>query len=348
MLKSQPTGHELAIPLALVRLAPANAPIVSAYADWRVSERGLHEAPTVIEHHLRQSLAQLPVRGEAHASLAADAERILHYLADQADPAARGLVIFASHGRGLWFVQESVVQVATTAHVGDAPLLLPFAELVQDAGSGRIAVVDTEHLRLIDLSYAGVRELEGFDDDTWGATRISSRAAWRTANRQRAHETALERFAGEIAGEIAAGMTASASQALAIAGADEIVALVRDALPAAARDRLVLTGHVDMDTPEEEVVERIWPQMQAIAAAARLEDIQRLLRTATRAVGVEAVRTLIVNRRLATLALDPDRLPAAQTEPLLRQAIDQHSRVIIARSAPQLAPFYGVAGEARW
>src|SRR3990170_9017048 len=94
---------EIDVPLALARWQPVDAPVVSVYADWRVSGRGLHEAPTIVEKHLHEALASLPARGQAHASLTTDAARILTHLAERVDPAARGVVIFACADRSLWY-----------------------------------------------------------------------------------------------------------------------------------------------------------------------------------------------------------------------------------------------------
>lgn len=334
--------YALAIPLGLVRLVPAGPPIVSVYVDWRVSGRGRHEAPTIIEKRLREVLAALPARGEAHASLSADAARIGTYLTEQVEPASRGVALFASHDRGLWFVQQFAVPVTTMAHVGDAPVLLPFAEVVQDAGQNLVAIVDTEHLRMIDMGYAGVRELEGLAEDTWGATRISSRTAWRTANRLRARDTALERFAEEVAGEIAAAAGGSAPRCLALAGGDEIVSLVRSRLPAPLRERVMSAGHVAMHTPEEDVIENVWPAMQAVAARMRGHEIERVLAHQECVARLEPVRSLLSARLVGLLALDPARIPSDDCESLLRPALDQHAEVIIARAEPQLTAVDGV------
>ena len=335
-------SHGLTIPLGLVRLEPSTIPVVSVYADWRVSGRGRHEAPTVIEKQLREALATRPARSEEHASLVADAARISTYLATEVDHGARSVVFFASHGRGLWFAQQSVVPTDTMVHVGDRPRLLPFAEMVQGAQEGLIAMVDTEHLRLVDVGYAGVRELDGLDEHTWGATRISARAAWRTAGRQRAHQVILERYAEDVASAIADTVGAVNARQVAIVGAEEIAVLVRSKLPAAVREKSSFMGRIEQDATEEDVVEHIWPRMQSVATTRQIAEISRLLGEREYVSQLGPVFRLLENRGAGTVAFDPTCLIEEDGEALLRQALDQRVDVLVARAATALDPLGGV------
>lgn len=339
---------EIDIPLGLARWECVNAPAVSVYADWRVSGRGRHEAITVVEKHLREALAALPARGPAHTSLAADEARIRAYLRERADPGARGIVIFTCHAHGAWYARGLGVPVPTTVHVGDYPLLLPLAEVTQDATNCLVAVVDTEQLRLIDLAQAGAHELEGLAEDTWGAARLSSRAAWRDAHRQRAREATLHRFAAEVAREIGRATQRGTLPRLVLGGEDEIVHLVRDALSPALRDCVAATAHLDMRAPLEEVAERIWPEVRAAAAAARTREIDELLARAGGEADVVTGRTAVQDQlaagRVETIAFDPEAFPPLDAEALLRAAVDQRARVLIARAYAPLSAAGGAVG----
>lgn len=337
---------EIDIPQHLARWERADTPVVSVYADWTVSGRGRHEAPTVVEHHLRDALSLLPERGAAHASLSADVARVQAFLAERVPPAACSVVIFACEARGLWYARTLGIPTSTAVHVGDYPQLLQLAELTQDATDCIIAVVDTEHVRLIDLADSGARELTGLSEDTWGGTRGSSRAAWRNAQRMRAHETTLHHFAAEAAQVIAHAVEDEGLQHLAIAGDDGIVPLVRDALPLSVRNRIVATIRVDMRAGLSEVVDLVWPDVRAAAAAARASEVGSLLDragdTEDIATRAEAVRPLLASGRVETLVLDPQAFPGVEGEAMLREAIAHRCRILLVREHSGLTSAGGV------
>lgn len=340
------TPIEIDIPQYLARWEPTDVPVASVYADWNISGRGRHEAPTVVEHELRRALSTFPERSAAHASLAADVARIQTFLAERVPPAARSVVIFACEARGLWYARTPGVSTSTAVHVGDYPQLLQLAELSQDATDCIVAVVDTEHVRLIDLADSGARELKGLSEDTWGGTRSSSRAAWHNAHLSRAHEMTLHRFATDAAQAITQAVEAEQIQHLAIAGEDSIVPLVREALPLPVRQRVVTTPRVDMRAGLDEVVDLVWPQVRTAAAAARASETGLLIDRAGGATdiatGVDAVRPLLANGRAETFIMDPQAFPEADGEAMLREAIAHRCRVLLVRGHPGLASVGGV------
>ncbi|RJQ07045.1 MAG: hypothetical protein C4558_10285, partial [Dehalococcoidia bacterium] len=126
-MNGPPVPTEIDIPQHLARWERANSPVVSVYADWSISGRGRHEAPTVVEHDLRGSLSKLPKRGAAYASLATDMARVQMFLTERVPPAARSVVIFACEARGLWYARTLGVSTSTAVHVGDYPQLLQLA-----------------------------------------------------------------------------------------------------------------------------------------------------------------------------------------------------------------------------
>lgn len=321
-------------------------PVVSVYADWSVSGRGRHEAPTVVEHELRRALSQFPERSAAHASLAADVARVQTFLAERVPPATRSVVIFACEARGLWYARTLGVSTSTAVHVGDSPQLLQLAELSQDATDCIVAVVDTEHVRLIDLADSGAREISGLSEDTWGGTRSSSRAAWHNAHLSRAHEMTLHRFATDAAHAITQAVEAEQIQHLAIAGEDSIVPLVREALPLPVRQRVVATPKIDMRAGIDHVVEIAWPEVRMAAAAARSAEagslIERAGGTEKIVTGVEVVHPLLSGGRVETLVMDPQVFPDAEAEAMLREAITHRCRILLVRGHAGLAGVGGV------
>jgi release factor family 10 len=335
---------QLAIPRALVGWEPSEHPVLSCYVDWRVSGRGLHEALTIVRKELHTTQGQLPERGPARESFDADFEHILTYLEHDADRAAHGIAIFACHGRGLWWTISLGVPVPTRIHTGTLPRLLPLAEVTQEAVRTLVALVDTNDARLISLDRGGEREAPGPHRDHWKSVHHSNLGGWSQANYQRSVDTMIDRFASDIADAIAEHVTAEQLDRVVLAGDRVITGPVLNTLNPQLRKRVGAIERVDVRAPLEQVAERVWPQVRAVAERDRDAEVQRLidLAGADRAFTDPArIREQLLAGRIFTLVIDPDAVDDDAAEFLLREALLHRSRVIVSRGS---APLAGVGG----
>jgi len=341
---------QLHIPEAIVAWDPSEHPVVTCYVDWRVSGRGLHEAQTIVRKELHTHQAQLPTRGPARESFDADAARIEAYLADEADPAARGIAIFACHGRGLWWTATLGVPLATEVHAGEWPRLVPLAEATQEAARTLVVLADTNEVRLIRLDRTGPHEEPGPHRDQWKTVHHSTVGGWSQANYQRSVDVMVERFAQDVADTVAAQVTADQLDHLVLAGDEVITSPLRRALPPDLNDRIDAVEHIDIRAGIDDVVGRIWPAVQQRASADRERDLKRLLELAGagRAITEPAdLRTQLAAGRVDTLAFDPERLEDDAAELLLREALTHRSRVVIARGDAALTEAGGAVASLR-
>ena len=315
---------------ALARWDASEHPVVSCYVDWRVTGRGLHEAATVVREELHELGRTLDSRGPARASFDADAARIEGYLADEADPTARGIAIFACDGRGLWRATTLGAPVETLLHAGEHPLLLPLIEAAQDAARTLIALVDTRTLRLIELDRCGTHEAAGPHRRHPGATRHAAAGGWSQANFQRARDTAVQRFAADAAAAIVAAVERGAIAHLMLAGDEVIAGPLLHALPMHVLERVEAIEHLDIQAPLDQVADRIWPQVRASAEAERRATVRELAGRARGRARATAdppeFQALLSAGRIDTLALDPAAVEADAVELLLREALAHRSR----------------------
>lgn len=341
---------QLAIPQTLVGWEPSEHPVVSCYVDWRVSGRGLHEAQTIVRKELHTTQGQLPERGEARDSFDADFERILSYLEHDADRAARGIAIFACHGRGLWWTIALGVPVPTQLRTGVRPLLLPLAEATQEAVRTLVALIDTNDARLIRLDRGGKQEAPGPHRDHWKSVHHSNLGGWSQANYQRSVDTMVDRFARDIAEAIADTIAAEHLDRIALAGDRVITAPVLSSLSSQLRDRVDAVEQVDIRAPVEEIAERIWPQVRTAAERDRQADVQRLIELAgaERALNDPAlIREQLEGGRVDTLAFNPEMFDDDAAELLLREALTHRTRVIVTRDSSALTDTGGVVASLR-
>jgi Bacterial archaeo-eukaryotic release factor family 10 len=342
----------LALPELLSRWQAGDAPVVTVYADWRVDGHGLRDAVTTLRKELHAAAEDTTLhRGAAHDSVVADVERVRAYLADGADEAARGLAVFACAGRGLWTTYAFRVPVATRLHVGDHPALLPLAELLQDDVACLVAVADTTRIRLIAIRPSSAAETAELQEDTWWSARLGSKTGWRQGHEQHARETMLQRFARDAAATVAEAMRRTGIRDLVVAGDDEIVPALVDALDRAERDALRFTTSIDMRARLDEVVEHVWPRLIAEERADRTAEVDELL---TRAQGEAAyttshdeIRRLLPDGMADTVAFDPDALSDEVAEWTLSEALGHGTRVVIARGHAALAAAGGIVAKSR-
>ncbi len=324
--------------------------MVSCYVDWAVSGRGLHEQPTVVRHALREALRELDPRGEAHASLEVDIERIAHFLADEAEPSARSFAIFASSGRGFWQVLTLGVPVPTSVHVGERPHVLPLVEATQDAARTLVAVADTNSARLITLAPLGTAELDGPSRGV-ATVKHSTEGGWGALGYQRHVDTEIARFATDVAAAIEETMAQRHLHHLVLAGGEAIVPPITHALSEATRTRLDETGHIDMREGLDTIAERVWPHVAALVHARRLAEVSAIIGRV--AAGRDAVGTAqpvleaLQAGRVDALAMDADRIDEPAAEVLIREALAHRSRVLVVRGVDELAALAGVAATLR-
>ncbi len=341
---------QLAIPETLIHWEPTEHPVISCYVDWRVSGRGLHEAQTIVRKELHTAQAQLAERGAARESFDADSDRILNYLENDADRTARGIAVYACHGRNLWWIVTLGVPLPTQIHSGARPRLLPLAEATQEAVRTLVALVDTNEARLFRLDRGGTHEAPGPHRDHWKNVHHSNLGGWSQANYQRSVDTMIDRFARDVAEAIGDHAAAEHLDRIALAGDPVITAPVLSALNPQLRDRVAAIEQIDIRASLDEVTEHIWPQVRGNAERDRDTEVQRLLDLA----GAERaltdptlVREQLEAGRVDSLALDPREMDDEAAELLIREALTHRSRLIITRGNQPLADLGGLVASLR-
>jgi hypothetical protein len=334
----------------LLRDKPSRHPVISVYANWSVSGRGLHEAPTTIRKQLHDASRFILRRGQGRRSFDEDVERILASLGE-APADVEGLAIFACAGDDLWQVVPLAVPLPTLAHVGPAPMLLPLAEATQDAAPVLVALGDTTTLRLIALDHPRPQELSHSHSHTWGGARSTSKTGWRRGHVQHAYEVELARYAHEAADAVGEAARAGGFVRLAIAGDEVFVPALLAALPSHVGEQVTSAVHVDIRATLDQVANLVWPRVRKRAATERDTEIAQIV---VRAAGAREattdpreVREYVSTGRVDTLAVDLQLVEPAATELLLRQALRHRSRVLLTRTEGVLREAGGVAASLR-
>jgi hypothetical protein len=348
MMQSIRTHLDLRVPDELVAPEPSRFPVLSVYADWGVSGRGLHEAPTTIRKQLHEASRTILQRGAARDSFDADVERVLAFL-DEAPVDVEGLAVFACAGDDLWHVTELATPVPTLAHAGAVPLIAPLARATQDAAPCLVALGDTTTLRLIALDHPQPRELEHLHAHTWGGAHGTSKTGWRRGHVQHAYEVELKRHADRAARAIGDALESAGLHRVAIAGDEVFVPALVAALPPVERARLIGEWHLDMRATVDEVARAIWPSVRERAGTEREREVAAIVERTGADVPTkpEELRDLLVAGRVDTLALDVAVVEAAAAELLLREALRRRSRILMTAGDTRLVAAGGLAAALR-
>jgi hypothetical protein len=133
----------------LAAFEPADAPVLSLYLDMRPDEHGSRER---YDSFLRKVFPDRSrgLHGAARKSFDRDVERITLYLAEELQPAANGVAIFACSAASNLFeaVQLSVPLEQSWLFIGSVPHVYPLARLNDQYPRYAALLVDTNYARL--------------------------------------------------------------------------------------------------------------------------------------------------------------------------------------------------------
>ena len=342
------THLDLRVPDELLALEPSRFPVLSVYADWGVSGRGLHEARSTIRKQLHEASRTVLQRGAARESFDATAERVLAFL-DEAPVDVEALAIFACAGDDLWHVATLAAPVPTLAHAGAVPLIGPLARATQDAAPVLVALGDTTTLRLIALDHPRPQELGHLRAHTWGGAHGASKTGWRRGHVQHAYEVELKRHAHAAAQAIGDALRRTGLHRYAVAGDEVFVPALVAALPPPEQVRLVGEWHLDIRATVDEVARAVWPAVRERTAAEREREVAAIVERAGADAPTrpEELRDLLVAGRVDTLAMDTSMVKSPAAELLLRGALRRRSRVLITEGDARLVAAGGLIGTLR-
>lgn len=265
----------LHVPDTLVSWEPGPEPVVSCLIDWRVGGSG-RTSPTLVSHRIREEYRALDERSPARISLEGDATDFDDFFATQADPAATGYVVFASHGRGLWYASPLGVPVETQVHVGERPHLLPLLEATQDAARSLVVVVDSNAARLIRVLPTGLAEVPGPHREV-ATVQHSTEGGWGALNYQRHLDAEVARFARVVAEAIEREVVSRKLSHVVLSGDSTIVPPLMEALPAAIRERVDAVEHFERRDSPREIAHVAWERVSEVVRARREAEVGALV-----------------------------------------------------------------------
>jgi hypothetical protein len=257
----------------IARLAhrpPSPNPVVSCFVNTaRIG--GPPEYETFLKKAFLARIRSFAERSEPRSLLEADRDRVAAYLADELDPSARSVAIYASSGDGLWEAHPfRAVFDDQRLVVGPVPHLYPLVKLADQAPLYAVCVANSHAAKIVVCGLGDVLS----EQDFLAAEPIdTTRAAgWAEVRYQARIDQHLQKNAREIVERLGAIAAAREVDYVIVAGDEPILGEIRRHLTPAIRELLVDIDGISIEADKHEILRRTID----VVRRSEVEDSRRL------------------------------------------------------------------------
>jgi peptide chain release factor subunit 1 len=259
----------------LAAFEPVPFPVLSLYLDARADGTGRDNFDQFLRKVFRDRLRTYRAGSPEHASFSADAERIRRYLANELQPSADGVAIFACAGADGFF-EAHQLDAPVEAHrlyVDDQPHLYPLARLHDQYPRYAAVVADTNFARILVYSTGQVIR----QDEIQGVkTKHTKVGGWSQARYQRHVGEYHQQHVKEIADVLDRVVRAEGIDQIVIGGDDVFVSLVRSEFPQHLLAKVLDTIPLDIGAPERAVLAATLEALRQKDAETDVQVVDRL------------------------------------------------------------------------
>jgi peptide chain release factor subunit 1 len=237
----------------LAAFEPVPFPVLSLYLDARADGTGRDNFDQFLRKAFHERLRTYRSQSPEHASFSADVERIKRYLANELQPSANGVAIFACAGADGFF-EAHQLDAPIEEHrlyVAEQPHLYPLARLHDQFPRYAAVVGDTNFARILVFSTGQVIR----QDEIQGVkTKQTKVGGWSQARYQRHVGEYHQQHVKEIADVLDRVVRAEGIEQIIVGGDDVFLPLVRSAFPQPLLEKVVDIIPLDIGAPERTVL----------------------------------------------------------------------------------------------
>jgi peptide subunit release factor 1 (eRF1) len=258
----------------LVNFPPTTFPVLSLYLNTEPDQHGKDD----IDRFLRRELAARGRTFEAHSSdresYDKDVERIGKWVAEQLQPSANGVAIFACAGADEFFeaVQLDAPVKEHRLYVYNQPQLYELARLTDAYPRYAAVVVDSQLARIFVFALGGTvgeAEIEG------APTKRIQAGGWSQARYQRRNDNERQQHAKEVVSALDRIVRQEQIGYIMLAGDEVAIPAVRAELPQDLEERVVDVLRLDITAPEHEVLQATLGAMAQVDAVEDADKVRR-------------------------------------------------------------------------
>jgi peptide chain release factor subunit 1 len=258
----------------LARMEPVALPLVSLYLNAQPDSRGKDNYGAFVRKELRGRIDRFERRSPDRESFEKDVEAIERWLSEEVRPSSNGIVIFACSGAN--FFEALQLDAPIESHrltIGDRPHLSPLARIVDRHPRHAIVLADTNHARIYVFGRGRTIDREELASEKVSHTDVGG---WSQLRYQRHVEDHYLHHAKEVVQSLARIVAEDRARYVFLAGDEVIVPLLQEQLPKGLAQKVVGALHLDMRTPEIEVMEAVAGALRAHEAKEEAERVERL------------------------------------------------------------------------
>lgn len=258
----------------LSALTQSEHPVLSVYLDWSVDSNGQRQSLAALDQELDRAAGELDVRGPARESFDADRERLSQYLSTEAPLDANGLVIFASHGQGLWQPIPLMVPVETAVAVDSTPHLYQLARLIDDHETFAVAVAEGQQAQIFVVSLEAMEQV----NSTQAREEVQrvDVGGWSQLRYQRHTGFVIQLHMNDMARALQETVDRHGAEHLVILTNDSVKGHVRSALPKQLTERVVDMLPYERSHEPEQLFAQLDPLMREVERQQEQELLERL------------------------------------------------------------------------
>jgi peptide subunit release factor 1 (eRF1) len=264
-------------PLArLVAFEPTTLPVVSVYLNTQPDQHGRTSEAAPYLHREFKALARTwaPGSPERH-SFDRDVERIVSYAADQIDPAANGVAIFACWGAEQFFEAIQLTSPVSDNHVYACPQphLYHLARLDEQYPRYAAVLTDTNTARIFVFGLDHVISAEDVRGKKVHRVKVGG---WSQARYQRRVGNAHQEHAKEVMERLAQIVREDKVSHIILAGDQVVIPLLQEHLPREMAS-MVEVMKLDIHASEQDVLTATLAKLLEQEARTAAEKVDRLM-----------------------------------------------------------------------
>jgi peptide subunit release factor 1 (eRF1) len=306
----------------LVNFPPTTFPVLSLYLNTEPDQHGKDD----IDRFLRRELAARGRTFEPNSadreSYDKDVERIQKWVAEQLQPSANGVAIFACAGADDFFeaVQLDAPVKEHRLYVYNQPQLYELARLTDAYPRYAAVVLDSQLARIFVFALGGTvgeAQVEG------APTKRIQAGGWSQARYQRRNDNERQQHAKEVVAALDKIVKQEEIGYILLAGDEVAIPAVRAELPQHLEEKVVDVLRLDITAPEHEVLQAT---LGALAQVDAIEDADKARRAiegfrgnGLGVAGLEATFAALIRGQVADLLIS-EEFETRHAEPVPRNS----------------------------
>jgi peptide chain release factor subunit 1 len=264
----------MAVKEQLDRLAafePAPYPVVSLYLNTQPGPTGRDQFQTFVRKEFAARSRTYPIGSPERESLDKDLDRIARFLANELDPAANGVAVFACSAGELFEAVQLTAPIAQHwLSIGDQPHLYPLARIESLHPRYAAVLADTNAARILVFATGEVvaeHEIQGVK------TKRTSQGGWSQARYQRHTENFHVQHAKEVIEALEKIVKQENITEIIVAGDEVVMPLLRDQMPKHLAEKVVDHVRMNLNSPQQQLIDSALEALRKVHSQTEREKV---------------------------------------------------------------------------